>query len=126
MEDAFYPEGTRERLVAMQWLMFQMGNVGPMFGQANHFLKFAKEDVPYAKKRYWDEARRLYGVMDKRLAQVPYLAGEDYTIADIATYPWAARNNFHRVELTDFPTWRGGSGPIGERPAVARGMVVPE
>ena len=126
MEDAFYPEGTRERLVAMQWLMFQMGNVGPMFGQANHFLKFAKEDVPYAKKRYWDEARRLYGVMDKRLAQVPYLAGEDYTIADIATYPWAARNNFHRVELTDFPNVERWFGAIGERPAVARGMVVPE
>ena len=125
MGDAFYPTGVRERLLTMQWLMFQMGNVGPMFGQANHFLKFAKEDVPYAKKRYWDEARRLYGVMDKRLDHVPYLAGEDYTIADIATYPWAARHPYHRVEIADFPNVERWFGAIGERPAVARGMAVP-
>ena len=125
MDCAFYPEGKRQRLVTMQWLMFQMGNVGPMFGQANHFLKFAKEDVPYAKKRYWDEVLRLYGVMDKRLDQVPYLAGEDYTIADIATYPWAARHPYHRVEIADFPNVERWFGAIGERPAVARGMAVP-
>ena len=106
--------------------MFQMGNVGPMFGQANHFLKFAKEDVPYAKKRYWDEARRLYGVMDKRLDQVPYLAGEDYTIADIATYPWAARHPYHQVEIADFPNVERWFVAIVERPAVPRGMAVPD
>ena len=125
MDGAFYPQAPRERLLTMQWLMFQMGNVGPMFGQANHFLKFAKEDVPYAKKRYWDEARRLYGVMDKRLEHVPYLAGEDYTIADIATYPWAARHPYHQVEIADFPNVERWFGAIGERPAVARGMAVP-
>ena len=126
MECALYPQAPRARLATLQWLMFQMGNVGPMFGQANHFIKFAKEDVPYAKKRYWDEARRLYGVMDKRLDQVPYLAGEDYTIADIATYPWAARHPYHQVEIADFPNVERWFGVIGGRPAVARGMAVPE
>ena len=126
MDCAFYPEAPRERLVTLQWLMFQMGNVGPMFGQANHFLKFAKEDVPYGKKRYRDAARRLYGVMDKRLDQVPYLAGEGYTIADIATYPWAARHPYHRVEIAEYPNVERWFGAIGERPAVARGMAVPE
>jgi GST-like protein len=80
------PTGRRVRMAVLQWLMFQMGNVGPMFGQANHFRRFAPEQVPYAIERYTKEAHRLYGVMDRRLAEVPYLAGA-YSIADIATWP---------------------------------------
>ncbi|MEK7820431.1 MAG: glutathione S-transferase N-terminal domain-containing protein, partial [Pseudomonadota bacterium] len=96
------PADARGRAIAIQWLMWQMGGVGPMFGQAHHFLRFAKEDVPYGKKRYHDEAKRLYGVMDRRLAEAPYLAGDAYTIADVATYPWVARHEWHQVDLAEF------------------------
>ena len=109
----------------MQWLMFQMGNVGPFFGQANHFLRFAKEDVPYGKKRYRDEAHRLYGVMDRRLADVRYLAGDAYSIADIATYPWCARWIWHEIDLDDIPNVKRWFEEIGARPAVEKGMEVP-
>ena len=100
--DRFLPHDARQRILTLQWLMFQMGGVGPMFGQAHHFIR-NKEVVPYGIKRYTDETRRLYGVMDKRLGEAPYLAGEDYTIADIATYPWVARFEWHKVDLNDFP-----------------------
>ena len=95
---ALLPSEPRTRLDVMQWLMFQMGGVGPFFGQAHHFLRFAKEDVPYAKDRYRTETHRLYGVMDKRLAEVPYLAGQDYSLADVATYPWAMRWEWHEID----------------------------
>jgi len=95
----FLPEEPVKRIVTLQWLMFQMGGVGPFFGQANHFRRFAPEEVPYGIKRYTDEAHRLYGVMDKRLGEVPYLAGEDYTIADIATYPWVRLYDWHGITL---------------------------
>jgi GST-like protein len=120
-----FPVGeARARLAVLQWLMFQMGNVGPMFGQAHHFLFRPKEDVPYAKKRYHDETLRLYRVMNRRLGDAPYLAG-DYSIADVATYPWVARFERHRVDLADFPNVKRWFDAISARPAVERGMAVP-
>ena len=120
----FLPAGARGKYEALQWLMWQMGGVGPMFGQAHHFLRAAPEQVPYGIKRYTDEARRLYGVLDRRLADAPYLAAE-YSIADIATYPWVARHEWHKVDLTDFPNVKRWYDTIGRRPAVVRGMAVP-
>ncbi len=118
------PTETRARYTVIQWLMFQMGGVGPMFGQAHHFLEFAKEDVPYGKERYGTETRRLYAVMDTRLGAVDYLAGA-YSIADIAVYPWVARHPVHRVDLADFPNVQRWYDAISARPAVQRGLAVP-
>jgi GST-like protein len=112
------------RYVTLEWLMFQMGGVGPMFGQTHHFLRAAKEQVPYAIDRYSTETRRLYGVLNMRLGQSAYLAGE-YSIADIATFPWVARHEWHKVALRDFPHVERWYQAIGARPAVARGMQVP-
>jgi len=120
----FLPTEARARLDVLQWLMFQMGGVGPMFGQANHFIKFAAEDVPYGKKRYRDEAMRLLGVMDRRLAVVEYLAG-DYSIADIATWPWVMRAEWYDTDWSQFPNTKRWYDQIGERPAVKRGTAVP-
>jgi len=120
----FMPRDARTRLICLQWLMFQMGGVGPMFGQAHHFLRAAPEQVPYGIKRYTDETRRLYGVLNKRLGEAAYLADE-YSIADIATYPWIARHEWHQVDLADFPAVKRWYDTIGARPAVAKGMAVP-
>jgi GST-like protein len=120
----FLPASSRGKYIAMQWLMFQMGGVGPMFGQAHHFLRAAPEPVPYGIKRYVDEARRLYGVLDKRLAEAAYLADE-YSIADIATFPWIARHEWHKVDLAEFPNVKRWYDTINRRPAVVRGMAVP-
>ncbi len=122
---ALMPVDERARWRALQWLMWQMGGFGPMLGQAHHFLRFAPEDVPYAKTRYGNETRRLYGVLDKRLGEAPFLAGESYSVADIATYPWAARHEWQQVDLADFPNVARWFATLGERPAVARGMAVP-
>ena len=119
------PVDARERAITTQWLMWQMGGVGPMFGQAHHFLKFAKEDVPYGKKRYHDETKRLYGVMNRRLGEAAYLAGANYSIADIATYPWVARYEYHQVDLGEFPNVGRWFETIARRPAVGKGMKVP-
>ena len=119
----FLPQDPRPRHDVMQWLMFQMGGVGPMFGQAHHFLR-AREAVPYAIERYKNEARRLYGVMEKRLSAHEYLAGE-YSVADIATYPWVGRHEMHQVDLADFPQVKRWFDAISARPAVQRGMKVP-
>jgi len=118
------PRDPRTRLICLQWLMFQMGGVGPMFGQAHHFLRSAKEQVPYGIKRYTDETRRLYGVLQKRLSDAEYLADE-YSIADIATFPWVARFEWHKVDLNDFPAVKRWFDVIAARPAVAKGMAVP-
>jgi len=118
------PKTPRGRLVCLQWLMFQMGGVGPMFGQAHHFLRAAKEQVPYGIKRYTDETRRLYGVLQKRLGEAEYLADE-YSIADIATFPWVARFEWHKVDLNDFPAVKRWFDKIGLRPPVQKGMAVP-
>jgi GST-like protein len=120
----FIPKDPATRYVALQWLMFQMGGLGPMLGQTHHFLRAAPEPVPYAIKRYKDETRRLYGVLDKRLAEAEHLASE-YSIADIASYPWVARHEWHQIELGDFPNVKRWYDAIGARPAVQRGMKVP-
>lgn len=119
------PVSVRGRYEALQWLMFQMGGVGPTFGQVHHFLRAAKQMVPYGIERYVAETRRLYGVLDARLAQHEYLADE-YTIADIATYPWVARYEWHKTQLEDYPNVRRWFDAISARPAVQRGMKIPE
>jgi GST-like protein len=104
--------------------MFQMGGVGPMFGQTHHFLRAAKEPVPYAIERYMTETRRLYAVLNDRFRVHDYLAGA-YSIADIATYPWVARHEWHKTDLNDFPHVRRWFDAISARPAVQKGMKVP-
>ena len=118
------PKSERGKFDVLQWLMFQMGHVGPMFGQVHHFLRAAREPVPYAIERYTKEKDRLYGVLDKRLAEHEYLADE-YSIADIATYPWVARYEWHKTNLADFPNVKRWFDAISARPAVRRGMKVP-
>jgi len=120
----FLPASDRGKYIALQWLMFQMGGVGPMFGQAHHFLRAAPEQVPYGIERYTKETRRLYGVLNTRLSEAAFLAGE-YTIADIATFPWIARHEWHKVALEDFPHVKRWYDTIAARPAVVRGMAVP-
>jgi len=118
----FFPQD--RKYLVLQWLMFQMGGVGPMFGQAHHFMRAKKDEIPYGTERYGAEAKRLYGVLEKRLGEAPFLA-EEYSIADIATYPWVARHEWHRVDLAQFRNVRRWYDAIGARPAVARGMAVP-
>ncbi|MGQ0510108.1 MAG: glutathione S-transferase N-terminal domain-containing protein [Betaproteobacteria bacterium] len=120
----FLPQTDRGKYIALQWLMFQMGGVGPMFGQAHHFMRAKKDEIAYGSERYGTEAKRLYGVLDKRLQQAAYLADE-YSIADIATYPWVARHEWHRVDLAAFPAVKRWYDAISLRPAVQRGMAVP-
>ncbi len=116
----------RHRSQAIQWLMFQVGGIGPMFGQAQHFRRFAPQPLPYAIQRYSTEAARLYGVLDKRLAASEFLAEGDYSIADIASYPWVARHEWQGVALADYPNVRRWIETVGQRPAVQRGMQVPD
>jgi GST-like protein len=118
------PSSGRARSTVLQWLMFQMGGVGPMFGQVHHFLRAAKEPVPYAIERYTTETRRLYGVLNERLKEHEYLA-DQYSIADIATYPWTARYEWHKTRLEDFPHVKRWFDAISARPAVQRGMKIP-
>ncbi|MDQ9170633.1 glutathione binding-like protein [Oxalobacteraceae bacterium R-40] len=114
----------REKFVTLQWLMFQMGSIGPMLGQAHHFRVYAPEKIEYAVNRYTNEARRLYGVMDKRLSSNAYLAGSDYTIADIATFPWIRSWQNQGIDWADFPHAKRWFDEINERPAVKRGVAV--
>jgi len=118
------PASPRGKYDALQWLMFQMGGVGPMFGQVHHFLRSAKEQVPYAIQRYITETRRLYSVLDGRLKGREYLADE-YSIADIATYPWVARYEWHKTNLDEYPNVKRWFDALSARPAVQRGMKVP-
>jgi GST-like protein len=119
-----WPADLRQRYLVIQWLMFQMGGVGPMFGQANYFFRL-EEKVPYAIERYHKEALRLYGVLEKALGQNEYLAGQ-YSIADIATYPWVWRHEMHHVKLEEFPHVKAWYDKISECPAVKRGMEIPK
>lgn len=119
------PAPPRARYETLEWLMFQMGGVGPFFGQAHHFLRFAPEKVLYAIGRYSKETRRLYGVLNSRLGAAPYLAAGQYTIADIATYPWVARHEWQQVNLGEFPNVKRWFDELGARPAVQKGMKVP-
>jgi GST-like protein len=114
-----------QKYKTLEWLMWQMGGVGPMFGQAHHFLRAAPTKIEYGIKRYVDEAKRLYGVLDKQLASNAFAAGADYTIADMAIFPWAARHEWHTVNLADFPNVKRWYDIINARPAVTKGMAVP-
>ena len=122
--DKFLPKDQRRKYETIQWLMFQMGGVGPMFGQSNHFSHYAVEKIPYAIERYVNESRRLYSVMDKRLAQAKYLAGNDYSIADIATHPWAQGFERRGVNEDEYPNVKRWVELIHNRPAVKRGIQV--
>ena len=123
--DKFLPRGIVEQFEVIQWLMFQMGGVGPMFGQTHHFLRSAPEPVPYAIERYSKETRRLYGVLNNRLEGREFL-GSEYSVADIATYPWVARYDWHKVDLNNFPAVKSWFERIGSRPPVQAGMSVPQ
>jgi len=120
----FMPSDTNGRYTVIQWLMFQMANVGPLLGQNHHFRHYAPEKIPYAIDRYTNEARRLYGVIDKRLAESAYLAGDDYSIADIATFPWLRSHERQGQDLNDFPDLKRWYEIIKMRPAVRRGIDV--
>jgi GSH-dependent disulfide-bond oxidoreductase len=117
------PESVRERYVALQWLMFQVGHIGPMLGQAHHFRQYAPERIEYAVDRYTREAARLYGVMDRHLAEVPYFASA-YSVADIAMYPWTRSHENQGIDLVQFPNVRRWQQAIAARPAVQRGLEV--
>ena len=120
----FLPATDRERFEALQWLMFQIGSVGPMLGQAHHFRIYAPEPITYAIDRYSNEAKRLYGVIDKRLARSPFLGGREYSIADIATFPWLRSWENQGVTLSDYPHLEKWYEAVAARPAVQRGVQV--
>lgn len=120
----FLPESTRGKYEVLQWLMFQMGSVGPMLGQAHHFRVYAPQKIDYAVERYTNEARRLYGVMNKRLAQSSYIAGGSYSIADMAIFPWMRSWQNQGIDWGDYPHLKGWFDEIAARPAVQRGVEV--
>ena len=121
----FLPKEPAAKYKTYEWLMWQMGGVGPMFGQAHHFLCAAPTKIEYGIKRYVDEAKRLYGVLDKQLATNAFAAGADYTIADMAIFPWISRYEWHQVNLADFANVKRWFDLINARPAVVKGMAVP-
>ncbi len=120
----FLPTGTRARFEVLEWLMFQIGGVGPMLGQAHHFRIYAPEKIEYAVNRYTNEARRLYGVMNTRLAKSKYIAGPQYTIADMSIFPWLRSWKNQGIEWVDYPHLKGWFDEIAARPAVMRGVEV--
>jgi GST-like protein len=120
----FLADSVRGKYEVLQWLMFQMGGVGPMLGQAHHFRIYAPEKIPYAIERYTNEARRLYGVMNRRLAKSKYLGGPAYSIADMAVYPWLRSWKNQGIDWADYPHLKGWFDEIGARPAVKRGVEV--
>jgi len=120
----FLGETDRAKYATLQWLMFQMGGIGPMLGQAHHFRIYAPEKIDYAITRYTNEARRLYGVLDQQLAKTEYLAGDHYTIADIAAFPWTRSFANQGIDWADFPHAKRWFDQIAARPAVIRGVKV--
>lgn len=119
------PQDAKGRSRVLQWLMFQMGGVGPMLGQAHHFRIYAPEKIDYGIARYTNEAKRLYGVMDKRIQHTgAYIAGADYTLADIAIFPWLRSWENQGIDWADYPALKAWFDRIGERPAVQRGVQV--
>jgi GSH-dependent disulfide-bond oxidoreductase len=122
---AFLPADVKGRSRVVQWLMFQMGGIGPMQGQANVFFRYAPEKIQYAIDRYQNEVKRLYGVLDTRLAEAEYLAG-DYSIADMATWPWVTLHGWAGVAIDELTNLRRWIDAVGARPAVQRGRAVPE
>lgn len=120
----FLPKSDRAKYEVLQWLMFQMGGVGPMLGQAHHFRTYAPEKIDYAYNRYTNEAKRLYGVMDKRLQESKFIAGNSYSIADIAIFPWTRSWDKQGIDWADFPHLKAWFDLISARPAVQRGVQV--
>ena len=109
----------------MEWLMMQMGSVGPMLGQTHHFVKYNHGKAPYAEDRYLNENKRIYGVLDRRLGECAYLAGDEYTIADVATFPWIARWDWQTMDLNNTPNVKRWYLELAARPAVQRGFDIP-
>jgi GST-like protein len=120
----FLGETDREKYNVLQWLMFQVGGFGPMLGQAHHFRIYAPKKIAYAYDRYTNEAKRLYGVIEKQLSQTQYLAGDNYSIADIAVYPWARSAENQGIDWADYPNAKRWFDTISKRPAVQRGVKV--
>ncbi|MFO1190489.1 MAG: glutathione S-transferase N-terminal domain-containing protein [Alphaproteobacteria bacterium] len=123
-KSALLPASGPARYETLAWLMFQVGHIGPMFGQANHFIRVAPERLPYPTERYVNEAGRLWGVLDKRLQTSPYIAGETYTIADIATFPWIRLHRGQNQNIENFPNVKRWMDMIYARPATARALDV--
>lgn len=122
----FWPQDPDDKWSTVEWLMFQMGGVGPMFGQCHHFTKYNPGIAQYAEDRYRNETKRLYGVMNEKLGKTAYLACNEYTIADMAVWPWVARFDWQTVDLNDFPNVRRWYLEILDRPATRKGWNVPE
>ncbi|MGB4119826.1 MAG: glutathione binding-like protein [Burkholderiaceae bacterium] len=120
----FLPKSDAAKFETLQWLMFQMGGVGPMLGQAHHFRIYAPEKIDYAYDRYTNEAKRLYGVLDKQVQKHPYIAGKQYTVADIATFPWLRSWQNQGIDWENYPALRDWFDRVSERPAVKRGGIV--
>ena len=120
----FLPQSDRQKYEVLEWLMFQMGSIGPMLGQAHHFRGYAPEKLEYAINRYTNAAKRLYGVMDRQLGKNPYIAGNQYTIADIAIFPWLRSWQNQGVDWADYPNLKAWFDKIAQRPAVERGVQV--
>ncbi len=118
------PADPAGRYACLQWIMFQMGGVGPMFGQYNHFASYAREKLPYAIERYTNEVKRLPRVLDKRLGEATWLAGNTYSMADICTFPWIRNPDRRGIDLADYPNVRRWHDAIAVRPAVKRGVQV--
>jgi GST-like protein len=118
------PTDPMDRYRCLEWMMFQMGGVGPMFGQYNHFANYAVEKLPYAIERYTNEVKRLHRVLDKRLSEAAYLAGTEYSMADIITYPWIRNPDRRGIDLADYPNLKRWHDVIAARPAVQRGVAV--
>lgn len=123
-KSALLPQETAAHFRVVQWLMFQMGSLGPMLGQAHHFRKYAPETIPYAVDRYTNEARRLYKVIDQRLSQSEYLAGDDYSIADISVYPWLRAYKWQGQDIEEWPHLKRWYLAVRARGAVQRGLAV--
>jgi GST-like protein len=120
----FLPTDPRGRYRALEWLMFQMGSVGPMLGQAHHFRQYAPEIIPYAIQRYTDEAARIYRVIDRRLADSEFIAADEYTIADVAVFPWLVPHENQGQDLADYPNLKRWYEAVEARPAVQRGLEI--
>ena len=122
----FLPKEMEKKYEVIQWVMFQMGGVGPIFGQVHHFKRAAKETVPYAINRYYNECRRLYRVLDARLSEREYIANDAVSIADFCTLPWVFRHDWQEIDLTDFSNVNRWYDTMMQRPALLRGMDLPE
>lgn len=120
----FIPTDLRGRKTVLEWLYWQVGGLGPMLGQNHHFTNYAPEKIPYAIKRYQDETRRLYGVLDKQLEGRHFIAGEDYSIADIACYPWVVASNKHNVNMAELPNLDAWCRAIATRPATKKAFAI--